>query len=105
MRHAPATKAPTMFDVDKVRKDFPILSRLVHGRPLVYLDNASTSQKPRSVIDSLVEYYEGYNSNVHRGVHSLSMEATDAMEAARRKVAELVGARDSRIDRLDAQYD
>ena len=92
MRHAPATKAPTMFDVDKVRKDFPILSRLVHGRPLVYLDNASTSQKPRSVIDSLVEYYEGYNSNVHRGVHSLSMEATDAMEAARRKVAELVGA-------------
>ena len=79
-------------DVNRIRQDFPILSREVHGLPLVYLDNAATSQKPRSVIQALADYYEGYNSNVHRGVHSLSMEATDRYEEARSKVARFIGA-------------
>ena len=83
-----------MLNVDKIREDFPILSRHVNGKPLVYLDNAATSQKPRSVIQSLVDYYEGYNSNVHRGVHTLSMEATDRYEEARVKVARFIGAED-----------
>jgi len=82
----------TALDVARIREDFPILKRTVYGKPLVYLDNAATSQKPRSVIDALVDYYENYNANVHRGVHSLSMEATDAMETARQKVAQFVGA-------------
>ena len=81
-----------MLDAQKVRQDFPILSRKVYGKPLVYLDNAATSQKPRSVIESLTTYYEEYNSNVHRGVHALSMEATDRMEEARQKVADFIGA-------------
>ena len=81
-----------MLDVKKIRQDFPILSRQVHGKPLVYLDNAATSQKPRSVIDALTDYYEGYNSNVHRGVHTLSMEATDGFEEARQKVADFIKA-------------
>ena len=79
-------------DINRIRQDFPILSREVHGLPLVYLDNAATSQKPRSVIQALADYYEGYNSNVHRGVHSLSMEATDRYEEARAKVARFIGA-------------
>lgn len=79
-------------DINRIRQDFPILSREVHGLPLVYLDNAATSQKPRSVIQALADYYEGYNSNVHRGVHSLSMEATDWYEKARAKVARFIGA-------------
>ena len=82
-------------DVASIRDDFPILSRTVYGKPLVYLDNAATSQKPRQVINALTEYYEGYNSNVHRGVHALSMEATDRFEEARRKVARFIGARQS----------
>jgi cysteine desulfurase / selenocysteine lyase len=81
-----------MYDVNAVRKDFPILSRQINGRPLVYLDNAATSQKPRSVIQSLVDYYEGYNANVHRGVHKLSVEATDAYEESRRKIAAFINA-------------
>ena len=76
-----------MLNVAHLRQDFPILFRKVNGRPLVYLDNAATSQKPRQVIQALVDYYEGYNSNVHRGVHTLSMEATDRYEEAREKVA------------------
>ena len=81
-----------MLDVKTIRKDFPILEREVYGKPLVYLDNAATSQKPRSVIQALVDYYEGYNSNVHRGVHALSMEATDRYEEARAKVARFINA-------------
>ena len=65
---------------------------MVNGKPLVYLDNAATTQKPRSVIQSLVDYYENYNANVHRGVHTLSMEATDMTEAARKKVADFINA-------------
>ena len=82
-------------DVARIRDDFPILSRKVYGKPLVYLDNAATSQKPRQVISALTEYYEGYNANVHRGVHALSMEATDRYEEAREKVARFIGARQS----------
>jgi len=82
-------------DVSRIRDDFPILSRKVYGKPLVYLDNAATSQKPRQVISALTEYYEGYNANVHRGVHALSMEATDRYEEAREKVARFIGARQS----------
>ncbi len=81
-----------MLDVERIRNDFPILSRKVHGKPLVYLDNAATSQKPRAVIQALTEYYETYNSNVHRGVHTLSMEATDRYEEAREKVARFINA-------------
>ena len=66
-----------MFDVTTIRKDFPILSRKVNGRSLVYLDNAATSQKPQQVIDCIVDYYSNYNANIHRGVHALSQEATD----------------------------
>ncbi len=74
------------FNIQKIRNDFPILSREVNGYPLVYLDNAATSQKPQQVIDCIVDYYSNYNANIHRGVHSLSQEATDAYEAARHKI-------------------
>ncbi|MDT0555425.1 aminotransferase class V-fold PLP-dependent enzyme [Patiriisocius hiemis] len=76
------------FDIKKIRADFPILSREVNGYPLVYLDNAATSQKPKQVIDCIVDYYSNYNANIHRGVHSLSQEATDAYEQARKAIQE-----------------
>ena len=76
----------TIFDVQSIRKDFPILERKVNGHPLVYLDNAATSQTPTVVIDAIVDYYTRYNSNIHRGVHSLSQEATNAYEEARVKI-------------------
>ena len=79
-----------MFDVETVRQDFPILSREVHGKPLVYLDNAATTQKPRLVIDALVNYYECHNANIHRGLHTLAEEATTAHEDARAKVARFI---------------
>ncbi|HAL48070.1 MAG TPA: cysteine desulfurase [Dehalococcoidia bacterium] len=81
-----------MYDVKKIREDFPILSRELYGKPLVYLDNAATSQKPRQVIDALTDYYTNYNANVHRGVHTLSQEATDLYEGARTKVARFINA-------------
>ena len=84
-----------MLDASKIRQDFPVLSKLVYGKPLVYLDNAATSQKPASVIQALVDYYEGYNANVHRGVHALSMESTQRYEEAREKVVRFIGAPDS----------
>ena len=77
-----------------IRDDFPILHQQVNGKPLVYLDNAATAQKPRAVIDSLVRYYERDNSNVHRGLHALSMRATDAYEGARARVAKFINAAD-----------
>ena len=80
------------FDVATVRADFPILSRKINDHPLVYLDNAATTQKPRQVIDAITNYYEQTNSNVHRGVHTLSIEATDAYEVARAKVAKFINA-------------
>ena len=73
-------------DVQKIRKDFPILNREVNGKPLVYFDNAATSQTPVQVIDTIVDYYKNYNANIHRGVHALSQEATDIYEASRRKI-------------------
>jgi cysteine desulfurase/selenocysteine lyase len=76
----------TTLDIQTIRKDFPILHRKVNGQPLVYLDNAATSQTPQQVIDVIVDYYQGYNANIHRGVHTLSQEATDAYEAARQKI-------------------
>ena len=75
-----------MIDVTTIRKDFPILSRQVNGKPLVYFDNAATSQKPQQVIDVIVDYYSNYNANIHRGVHTLSQEATDKYEAARHTI-------------------
>jgi len=79
-----AAKAPSnIFDVERVREDFPILQQRVHGKPLVYLDNAATSQKPRAVIDAISRYYEGTNANIHRAVHHLSEQATEEYEAAR----------------------
>ena len=80
------------FKVDSIRKDFPILAQTVNGKPLVYLDNAATSQKPQSVIDSLSNYYQTVNSNVHRGVHTLSQLATDDYEAARSKIRGFINA-------------
>jgi len=86
-------RAPgSAFDVELVRADFPILQQRVHGKPLVYLDNAATSQKPWDVIEAIVRYYEGTNSNVHRGVHYLSERATEEYEGARRKVQEFLNA-------------
>ncbi|MFD1062720.1 aminotransferase class V-fold PLP-dependent enzyme [Winogradskyella litorisediminis] len=75
-----------MLDVQKIRKDFPILNRKVNGKPLIYFDNAATSQTPQQVIDVIVDYYSNYNANIHRGVHALSQEATDAYEQARHKI-------------------
>jgi cysteine desulfurase/selenocysteine lyase len=81
------------FDVERIRADFPILSRQVHGHPLVYLDNAATSQKPLQVLETLDRYYREYNANIHRGVHTLSEEATAAYEGARRKIQSFINAR------------
>jgi len=81
-----------MIDVEKIRRDFPILGREVYGKPLVYLDNAATTQKPQCVIDSISEAYCNVNANVHRGIHFLSQQATDMMEAARDKVRQFIGA-------------
>ncbi len=82
------------FDVARIRQDFPILEQTVNGKPLVYLDNAATSQKPRSVIDAVARYYATENSNIHRGVHTLSQMATDDYEAARSKVQRFINAPD-----------
>lgn len=87
-------KTATHIDWKAIRADFPILEEQVNGKPLVYFDNAATSQKPKQVIDALVAYYSRYNSNVHRGVHSLSQQATAAFEATRRKVQLLLNARE-----------
>ena len=81
-----------MLDINQIRADFPILKRQVHGKPLVYLDNAATSQKPEVVIQALAEYYRHYNANIHRGVHTLAEEATAAYENARRKVGRFIHA-------------
>ena len=88
----PVARTPLPFDVRRIRADFPILGERVQGRPLVYLDNGATAQKPRAVIDALSQYYATQNANVHRGVHHLSQVATDAYEAARRKVATFINA-------------
>ncbi len=84
------------FAVERIRNDFPILKQQVHGKPLVYLDNAATSQKPQVVIDTVTQYYLAQNSNVHRGVHFLSEQATQAFEGARAKVARFLNASNAR---------
>jgi cysteine desulfurase/selenocysteine lyase len=92
----PAAVRATGYDVQRVRADFPILGRQVHGKPLVYLDNAATTQKPQPVIDAIARYYTEANANVHRGVHLLSQVATDQYEAAREKVRAYFNARSVR---------
>ena len=87
-----STTIDKALDVRRIRRDFPILARSVRARPLAYLDNAATTQKPRSVIEAVTRYYETTNSNVHRGVHTLSQEATEAYEGARRDVARFLNA-------------
>ncbi|RYY59941.1 MAG: cysteine desulfurase [Chitinophagaceae bacterium] len=82
----------TDFQVEEIRKQFPILNREIKGRPLVYLDNAATTQKPQAVIDALVNYYTGYNANIHRGIHTLAEEATAAFEATRDTVRAFINA-------------
>jgi cysteine desulfurase/selenocysteine lyase len=91
-----AAGARREFDVSQIRADFPILRRKVRGRPLVYLDNAATTQKPQAVLDALTAYYGGMNANVHRGVHELSEVATEAYEGARLKVRAFFNARSAR---------
>ena len=95
VRERGSAGAPPL-DVEALRRDFPILARKIHGRPLVYLDNAATTQKPTSVIDAAVDLYGRYYGNIHRGVHELSVEATDAYERAREKVRAFVNAAESR---------
>ena len=82
-----------MYDINKIREDFPILSREVYGKPLVYLDNAATTQKPLCVLDAMRDEYLNVNANVHRGVHYLSQQATDLHEAAREKVRQFINAK------------
>jgi cysteine desulfurase / selenocysteine lyase len=82
-----------MFDIQKIRADFPILSRQVNGKPLVYFDNGATSQKPQVVIDAIATYYQEINANIHRGVHTLSQLATDAYEASRAKIQNHINAK------------
>lgn len=79
-------------EIEKIRNDFPILGRKVYGKPLIYLDNTATSQTPRQVVDAIVDNYNNHKANVHRGVHCLSQEATDAMEASRERVREFINA-------------
>src|SRR6266508_4880797 len=88
--------AHTLFDVAHRREDFPILKQTIHGRPVVYLDNAATSQKPQSVIDAESRYYATLNANVHRGIHDLSQRATDAYEAARETVRRFINAAEAK---------
>lgn len=90
------TLTKKIFDVDEVRKDFPILNREVGGNPLVYLDNAATSQKPQSVINAINDYYSCYNANIHRGVYSISIKASEAYENAKIKVKEFINASSER---------
>lgn len=91
-----ATPVTTVFEAERLRADFPILQQEVHGKPLVYLDNAATTQKPRQVIEAIAHYYNTDNANIHRGVHLLSQRATDAYEGAREKVRHFINAADTR---------
>jgi cysteine desulfurase/selenocysteine lyase len=84
-------------DPEIIKQDFPIFKRRIYGKPLIYLDNAATTQKPRQVIEAIREFYQNYNANVHRGVYRLSVEATEAFENARAKVARFINAKDSEI--------
>lgn len=95
MLTAPTATTPLAYDVERLRQDFPILQQTVYGKPLVYFDSAATTQKPKAVLQTLQDYYTGYNSNVHRGVHHLSQVATEAYEEARRIIARYINAAQS----------
>ena len=84
-----------MYDIQKIREDFPILQREVYGKPLIYLDNGATTQKPRCVVDAITEEYYSVNANVHRGVHFLSQQATELHEASRETVRKFLNAKSS----------
>jgi cysteine desulfurase / selenocysteine lyase len=86
----------TGFDVEELRKDFPILERIINGKPLVYFDNSATSQKPKEVINSHIDFYLHHNANIHRGVYQLSTESSDAYDQAREKVKRFINAPESR---------
>src|SRR4029453_16932390 len=88
-----AKHPPPRLAVGAIRHDFPVLHQTVHGKPLVYLDNAASSQRPKAVIDAISHYYEHDHANVHRGVHTLSQRATDAYEGARETVRHFINAR------------
>ena len=92
----PTERSVAAYDVEALRRDFPILNREVHGKPLVYLDNAATSQTPQQVIDVFSDYYSRYNANIHRGLHTLADEATAAFEATRHRVKAFLNAEDAR---------
>src|SRR3954470_13903801 len=101
VHHPPRTgvrgyESSASLDVQRIRDDFPILKTTAHGKPLVYLDNGATTQKPRAVIDAISRYYESQNANIHRGVYHLSQVATDLYESARRKAAAFLNAADER---------
>jgi cysteine desulfurase (EC 2.8.1.7) len=88
----------SVIDVDRIREDFPILKRrLKNGKRLIYFDNAATTQKPKQVIDAIYTYYTNYNANIHRGVHQLAVEATEAYEDTRVKVAKLINASNDEV--------
>src|ERR671912_2327438 len=89
-----AVKSSTI-DIEKIRKQFPVLHQQVNGRDLVYFDNAATNQKPQRVIDALVEYYTGYNANIHRGIHTLAEKATKAFEQTRETAQRFINAHSS----------
>ncbi|MFN4146637.1 MAG: SufS family cysteine desulfurase [Runella sp.] len=91
-----------MLDIQKIRQDFPILEQTVNGKPLVYFDNAATTQKPTPVLEALSGYYEGYNANIHRGIHHLAEKATSAFEATRQRIQEFVNAR--RVEEIIFTY-
>jgi cysteine desulfurase/selenocysteine lyase len=93
---APRKESSSAFDVPRTRKDFPVLNQKIYGKPLVYLDNAATTQKPQAVIDALNRYYSAENANIHRGIHYLSQQATDAYDDARVKVQRFLNAREAR---------
>ncbi|MCB0718335.1 MAG: aminotransferase class V-fold PLP-dependent enzyme, partial [Bacteroidetes bacterium] len=94
MNQAPV-QVTRQFDIDQIRSNFPILGEEVNGHRLAYLDNAATTQKPIQVVERVARYYRAENSNVHRGVHSLSQRATDAFESVRERVRQYIGAADT----------
>jgi cysteine desulfurase/selenocysteine lyase len=86
-----------VYDINKIRNDFPILSKTINGKPLIYFDNGATTQKPKAVIDAIVKYYSEQNANIHRGVHTLSREATILFEESRKTIAEFIGASEEEV--------
>jgi cysteine desulfurase / selenocysteine lyase len=91
----PTASTHSVLDIQKIRAQFPILQRTIHGKPLVYLDNAATTQKPQAVLDALAHYYQHDNANVHRGIHTLAERATSALEATRHSVQQFIRAADA----------